>query len=500
MDLESIARFRERHPAWKLLRATNAPLILAFLGESFVENNRGAMSASELVSELDDYLYALHQRDPDSYPASPQSYIEDWASSEHGWLRRFYPQGSDEVHLDITPALETAYRWVEGLRERTFIGSESRMQILVELLRQIVYGSETDPEERIKELERRRAAIDAEIELAKNNELTIMDGTALRDRFQQFVMGSRDLLADFRQVEENFRGLDRSAREKIAVWNGSKGELLEDFVATRTDISSSDQGRNFNAFYDFLVSEQRQEEITKLLASAQSIAELGADRRIRTVHHDWAMAADRTQQTVRDLSEQLRRFLEERVWLENRRILDLARAIEGAAVRIREAPASSTEGLGLEIEEIGLNVALPMERPLYAVRPNSDITSLIQPSDEGEMDLDALLDQHYVDMERLAVTIRSEVARHSSAGLADIIAEHPIEEGLAELLGYLSLNEEDITLEFDDVAADTIWIGEPAFGAGEAADGGRDSLGSAADERRRRDRLVTMPQVKVVRS
>ncbi len=435
MDLESIARYRERHPAWRLLRATNAPLILAFLGGAFVENNRGAMSASELTAELDDFLYALHLRDPDSYTASPQAYIDDWASSEHGWLRRFYPQGSDEVHLDITPALESAYRWVEGLAERTFIGSESRMQILVELLRQIVHGSQTDPQERIKELERRRAEIDAEIERAKNNELTILDGTALRDRFQQFVTGSRDLLADFRQVEENFRGLDRSAREKIAVWTGSKGELLEELVSTRTDISSSDQGRNFNAFYDFLVSEERQEEISQLLAAVQSLPEVGAERRIRTVHHEWAMAADRTQQTVRDLSEQLRRFLEERVWLENRRILDLARGIEAAAVRMREAPSSSTEELGLEIEEIGLKAALPMERPLYAVRPNTEITSLIQPSDETEMDLDVLLDQHYVDVARLAETIRAEVSRNSSAELADIIAEHPVEEGVAELLG-----------------------------------------------------------------
>ncbi len=479
MDIESIARYRERHPAWKLLRATNAPLILAFLGEAFIERNRGEVPATELISELDDYLFALHQQDPDSYAASAHSYIEDWASSEHGWLRRFYPQGSDEVHLDITPALETAHRWVEGLQERTFIGSESRMQILVELLRQIVHGSETNPEERIKELKRRRQALDQEIERAENNQLTILDETALRDRYQQFVMGARDLMADFRQVEENFRGLDRSAREKIAVWSGGKGELVEQLVSTRSDISSSDQGRNFNAFYDFLVSEERQEEITRLLEAVQAMPELGADRRTRTVHHEWALAADRTQQTVRDLSEQLRRFLEERVWLENRRILDLARSIEARAVQLREALAGDAEGIGLELDEIGLDIALPMERPLHALRRNTEVNSLIQPVHEEKIDLDILLGQRYVDVSRLVDTIRSEVRRHSSAELADIIAEHPLEDGVAELLGYLTLNEEDVIMEFDDDARVAVVV---------------------ADDSAEGRRIVTMPRVKVVRT
>ena len=48
-------------------------------------------------------------------------------------------------------------------------------------------GTETDPEARAAELRRRRDAIDAEIERARAGDLPLLDDTALKDRFQQFM-------------------------------------------------------------------------------------------------------------------------------------------------------------------------------------------------------------------------------------------------------------------------------------------------------------------------
>lgn len=73
----------------------------------------------------------------------------------------------------------------------------------------------------------------------------------MKDRFQQFTQLARELLSDFREVEHNFRGLDRRVRERIALWQGSKGTLLEEIMGERDAISDSDQGRSFRAFWDF---------------------------------------------------------------------------------------------------------------------------------------------------------------------------------------------------------------------------------------------------------
>lgn len=109
MDFETLNALRQRNPAWRLLRADHAPLVLSFFGRYFIEENRGAMPATEVAAALDEELYSLNT-DPAEprFPRKPLDYLEDWAAPDAGWLRRFYPAASDEVHYEATPALEKA--------------------------------------------------------------------------------------------------------------------------------------------------------------------------------------------------------------------------------------------------------------------------------------------------------------------------------------------------------------------------------------------------------
>jgi flagellar motility protein MotE (MotC chaperone) len=456
VDYEAITAVRDRHPAWRLLRAGNASLILSFLGEFFVEANRGACSAGEVADALDDHLYALNA-DEARYPKEPRAYLEDWAATDAGYLRRFYPPGDDEVHYEVTPAFEKAYAWVHSLQGRSFVGTESRLHTVIDLLRQIVHGTELKPEVRLAELHRRRAEIDAEIAAVQAGDVPMLDATGVRDRYQQLSTTARELLSDFREVEDNFRLLDRAAREKIAAWEGSKGELLADLVGSRSQIAGSDQGRSFGSFYDFLLSEQRQTELADLLDKVSALGTIEADPRIRGIHHDWSEAADRAQRTVRQISEQLRRFLDDQVWLENRRVLDLVRAVEATALEVRGNPPS----FGLDVDEPGIEIALPFERPLYQPPVAVAVESHIAETTE-EVDADLLFTQTYIDQVRLAATIRAVLPENSMALLSDVIAVHPIEQGAAEIVGYLALNDEDVSIEMDDTEETVLDYLDPA--------------------------------------
>lgn len=450
MDYDAIDALRGRHPAWRLLRADNAGLILSFLGGFFVEANRGACAAGEVAGVLDDQLYALNAEvHTDSgaprFPKEPLAYLDDWSATEAGYLRRFYPPGDDQVYYEVTPAFEKAYAWVGSLRGRAFVGTESRLHTVVELLRQIVHGTEADPELRLAELRRRRDEIDAEIAAVESGEVAVLDPTGVRDRYQQFAATARELLSDFREVEDNFRLLDRAAREKIAGWDGSKGELLADLVGNRSQIAGSDQGRSFQAFYDFLLSQARQEELSDLLSKVAEVDAVETDHRLRGVHHDWSEAAERTQRTVRQISEQLRRFLDDQVWLENRRVLDLIRAVEGLALEVRSVPPA----LGLEVDAPGIPITLPFERPLYTPPAESDVESVVPPA-TAEVDTELLFTQTFIDHARLLGNVRAVLPERSSALLSDILTLYPLEQGAAEIVGYLALADDDLTLEMDE--------------------------------------------------
>ena len=455
MKYDEIVRLRSHHPAWVLLRSNNVALVLSFLGRVYVDGNASGIPASDLADLLDDELFALNQRlGDDTFPRSASAYLDDWASSEHGWLRKYYPAGADEAYFDLAPAVEKALLWVQDLPAREFIGTESRLNTIFELLRQMVVGADDDPERRLSELHRRRAQIDEEIAAAERGELAMLDSVSQRDRYQQFARTARELLADFRQVEENFRGLDRSLREQIAGWSGSKGALLDEALGSRASITESDQGRSFQAFYDFLLSHHKQAELTDLLERLQQIEELGGqDGRLLRIHFDWIDASERTQATVRLLSDQLRRFLDDHVWLENRRVFDLLRSIEGKALRVRNQAESV---VAMELDDMRVTVGLPMERPLFRRSRRNRLEAKSMELGDDAFDASAMLSQTYVDRDALVQRVYSSLGSDDQIGLREVVAGEPLKQGLAELVGYLSLQEPGLTLVFDEERQDQI--------------------------------------------
>jgi hypothetical protein len=455
VEFEELEALRRSSPAWRLLRADNAPFVMRFLGRVFVEDNVRSISSADLVSKLDDELYALNERMSESaFPKSAKAYLDDWSATDCGWLRRYYPPGSDEAHFDATPAVERALAWVESLRARSFVGTESRLSTVFELLRQIVFGTETDPDVRLTELRRRRDEIDAEIVRVERGSIAVLEASAQRDRYQQLTATARELLADFREVEANFRTLDRGLRARIASWDGSKGALLDEVVGSRASIADSDQGRSFQAFYDFLLSPDKQDELSDLLERVHGLNAIGElDPRMRHIHYDWLAAGERTQATVRLLSEQLRRFLDDQIWLENRRVMDILRSIESTALKLR---GHRHPDLTSEIDGTAPAVVLPLERPLYAPheRPRLD-SSEIATADE-EIDASQLFEQVYVDPQRLRGGVRRALQGRGQVGLREVLEREPLELGLAELITYLSLTDSSFQVVFDEHARERV--------------------------------------------
>lgn len=461
LEHDTLDLLRGRHAAWRLLRAEHAPFILSFLHRVFVAPNARAISQAELTSRLEDYLFELRERLGEGvYPRSATEYLAAWASDDAGYLRKYYPAtGGDEPSFDLTPAAEKAIEWVSGLRSRPFVATESRLLTVFELLRQIVEGTEQNAGARLADLRGRRDQIDSEIRKLEAGDVALMDDAAVKDRFLQLASTARALLSDFRQVEQNFRELDRGVRERIALWQGSKGELLEEIFGERDAIGDSDQGRSFRAFWDFLMSPSRQEELTSLLERAlalPAVQALSPESRLGRVHYDWLDAGEVAQRTVARLSEQLRRFLDDQLFLENKRIIAIIREIEQSALALRSEPPP---GLFAEIEDSAAAVELPMDKPLFVPPWKPVVDSAGVDVGDARIATDALYDQVYVDRARLAENVRRSLETSPQAALAAIVDAYPLEHGLAELVAYLAIASEDGRHVIDDERRQAIqWI------------------------------------------
>ena len=132
----------------------------------------------------------------------------------------------------------------------------------------------------------------------------------------------------------------------------------------------------------------------------------------------------------------------------------------------------------MEIDAAAPAIRLPMERPLYApVRKARIDSENVRPADE-ETDPAALFEQVYVDPEPLRGCVRQALRHAPQVGLAQLVADHPIRQGVAELVTYLSLKDEHVRARLRRAPPRAGVLAEP--------DG--------------RERKVTMPRVTFVRS
>lgn len=462
MNYQNLELLRRVHPAWRLLTATHASFVASFLHDAFVHSNTRTCLQSELALRLEDHLYRLRtQLGEEVFSRTASEYLDDWASDEHGWLRKYYAGVADEPSFDITAATEKALEWITSLQSPHFVGTESRMMTVFELLRQLVERAQSDPGVRVAELQKRKAEIDHEIHGIQDGHLKVLDPTQIRERFLHIAGTARGLLSDFREVEQNFRNLDREVRERIATWNGGKAGLLQEVFGQRDLIAESDQGRSFKAFWDLLMSPARQEELSDLLNKAfamKAVQDLEPDGRLLRIHYDWQEAGEIAQRTVARLSEQLRRYLDDQAWLENRRIMDLIRQLEQNALAVRAAPPP---GKLMRLDEPAPRLGLAMDRPLFTPPEKTQLVAedLDKPLDPAS--LDALFAISHVDRARLSQSVLHALQSRTQVSLEELTQAYPLKQGLSELITYLSLAAEDDDALIDDSRRIAIsWVDE----------------------------------------
>jgi len=457
MEFEELV-YLKSHPTWKLLSADNAPMVISFFYHAFIRPGVRTYREEDLITELDDHLFHIRQiAGEKEYPRLAREYLDEWVQPDRAYLRKYYPEVGDEPEFDLTPASEKAIEWLRTLRPKAFVGTESRLQTIFQLLRDVTQATETDPTVRIADLEAQRQTIDAEIARVRGGHLNPFDATQVKEHYLEIEETARRLLADFRQVEENFRQLDRQARERIATSHQSKGALLDEIFGEEDTILKSDQGRSFRAFWGFLMSRERQLELQSLVAKVialDPVQTLERDPLLPHLKFRLMEAGDKVQKTTSALVEALRRFLDDQAWLENKRIMDLVRSIERRAVELRANPAKDPAFFWMD--DVRAEIELPLERGLFVPVTDTGLLDSIVLEGEADFSVDALYLQHFVDRELLKTRIRRLLQEMTQVSLADICVRHPLEKGLSELLAYLQIATQDGRAAIDEDVRQTI--------------------------------------------
>jgi len=266
-------------PAIRLLKANHAPFIISFLYQEFKTNNKITIPNYILINHLADYIENIDDNQTDlnllgNNIEKAKKYIDDWSNNEY--IRKYPDETGEQLH-ELTSYSEKIIKWLENLKPKEFIGTESRLKDIINRLKELISESTEDPKKKIKELNEKKENVVKEIDRQiRNIKQTWKVDSAfsiiqIKERFENISEDARNLLSDFKEVENNFGRITKQIIEKQLNDYTNKGKLLKYMLDETEALEESSQGKSFYAFYDFLRFETGQTELDKLLVETYSL-------------------------------------------------------------------------------------------------------------------------------------------------------------------------------------------------------------------------------------
>lgn len=467
---EILVQFKTAKPLL-LLRAKNAAFIISFFQKVFSDANVTTITNGELRSKLEGYMEELSYEEKDEeldagtlfddFSIRAAQYIDKWSNG--GFLSKYPNDEGEDLH-ELTPDTLKVLKWIADLERREHVGTNSRFKDIFFKLQKIIEQTNEDAEARIEELQKKKWAIEDEINLLKSGKKpSVFDETEIKEQFYDLNKMARELLADFSEVEQNFEQIRKDIQRKYTEKDVAKGTLLVFALDALDDIDQKPQGKSFKAFWEFLMDERRQQEFTQLterlyhLLNEHNI-DYNNDRFLKHLKRYLHVSGRKVIDSNRKLSEKISRVLSEKNMLERRRAMELIGDIRQMAYSLIETKIKEDDFIVIE-DEPYINLFDRWEPG----EEKDDITGILFPdgtSEDGDADFKLLFDQFTIDRKKLLQRIDTMLEEKTQVTLKEIIDEYGIENGLSEIVGYFSIATSSTHHIIIEEAKEPILIGE----------------------------------------
>lgn len=453
----------------RLLRSPNGPFIVDFLERQFKHAGRIAVPHGDLLAALIAYQDDLQESHPDRFAAKADAYLTEWCSRDTRWLQRFLEAGCDEPLYQLTPHTEDVFVFLDRVLERDlgFVGTESRLKLIIDTLSDLAIGSSDDPQARLEHLRTEAARIENEIvQIERHGRVAKYQPAQIRERFVTAVSLLRQLQSDFRAVEETFRDITAQVQRRQASGGERRGGILEFALDAEDVLKREDQGVSFYEFVRLILSPSQTERLEKIIQEVRRIPEIvrqqdGLDT-IRGMVTLLQKEAEKVMRTNQRLSATLRRLLDARAHAEHQRISELLRDVRTLAMSYTATPQSDDVGLSLDLD---LAIESPFRRTFWSEPARFEAVALtgFEPDAAERQDaFQQLAALRRLNWNEMRENIHRMLALELAPTLGSLLSIHPPDAGVVEIVGYVQIAAEDGHL-IDAEARETVYI--PPHGA-----------------------------------
>ncbi|WP_141014949.1 DUF3375 domain-containing protein [Nocardioides sambongensis] len=435
-------RLVEDSATLRLLRADNAPVIAALLTVHL--GAPGTRLPVEDVYELIDAdLEVL--RDHFVLPQTARGYCDDWRNA--GFLVRRPAAEARGETLELAPDAVVALRVVAQLEAPRSTVTQSRLISLAQAVRQLAIDTDPDSTTRLAALRAERDRLDERIARVTRGEVDVLDPREAHERVTDVLLQARDLPGDFAGVRARFEQLNQELRARILDDDRTDGRssVLDDVFRGVDLIETSDEGRTFSAFSSLIRDPERSSAFESDLSAVLDRDFAGhltpeARRTLRSLVRDLKRGSREVHGELTEFARGLRRYVYSQEFQRDRALRDALQSALSAAV-----PAS---------REVKPYADLPHELELSALRLSTvgelaphdptdyDTGSTLPDAETESIDLSALAAiarESEIDFAELIDNVNRVLGNQESASVADILRATPATQGLASVVGLLSL-------------------------------------------------------------
>ena len=453
IDSSKISDILNNSPSVELLRLRNRETIIVYLINTF-SNQQGAISSENIHIQLADYLEYMHIENDDeneinvfdTYEIKAKKYIQIWTNK--GFLTN-YQDERGEIFYELSSHSSKTIDWLSSLKKEEYVGTESKFKNIFNQLKELVEFSNDDAEKRIQLLEDKKLEIEQQIQRIKIGEdVKVFEEYEIVPRFNQLNHSAKELLSDFKEVEDNFKEITKSIYQKHADGNLTKSDILEFTFEALDELKESQQGKSFYAFWSFLLNPGLQlewENLTKELyntleSKGIEINDLflkGMKMHLYNSGHKVYKANDK-------MAEKLSRIIRENEASKSEVTKNIIQEIKKSLIVIskkRKRPEIS-----FELETV-IEISIPFERKLTFEQTEELIYSekpkLAEEDITHSKHLSNLFTQSNIDKDILRKRIKEVLKSKSQTTISDVIEYFGgIEKGLPELFGYIGVVKE----------------------------------------------------------
>jgi hypothetical protein len=438
-----IAAYRRmrNQPLWRLLASGNGPTVIGLLQSHLYEKER-SLPASILFERLTRDLEELRAQG-DDFPQTAQAYVSSWLSD--GYLERRFPPGATEEEYELSTATVEAIRFLSAIAEPHSAATESRLSLVIQALVGLAEDTDTDKYRRIDRLMAEQARIDKEIDAIQKGQMRVLPRDTALERTREIISLADDLTGDFRRVRDQFEQLNRDLRERIMDSDGNRGEVLDSLFAGIDLIAESEAGRTFSAFWRLLTDPEQAAMLEESLDSVMSrefVGELDMRERrfLLRLTRNLLEQGGTVHEVLQTFARSLKHFVQSREYLEQRRVNQLLKEAQRAALSIKDE-VKATESLEYSLELTSSRLRSLSQWVLY----DPSLQAEPEAMREGEpppIDLESvseLVAQSEIDFRTLKEHVYSLLEQRDQASIGDVLEHFPAEQGLGSVVGLLAL-------------------------------------------------------------